>query len=124
MEVLLPSVDPNVITALAAAGGAITIKVVERWLGRRNDDTNEAERIRKELREELNRYRNDNIQLEKELDQMRVKYWKHKKLYDSDEIRVSDLQTEIITSALQIKTLGETVQSLQDAIEKLQKNYE
>jgi uncharacterized protein (DUF3084 family) len=122
MPVPLHTVDPNVTTALAAAGGAILIKIVERWLGRRNETNNEAERIRKELREELTRYRTDNIRLEKEVDEWRTKYWKSKKLHDSDEIRIDELESEVSGGAVQIKSLSDSVQNLLDDVKRLQED--
>jgi predicted nucleic acid-binding Zn-ribbon protein len=120
MPVTLPTVDPNVMTAVAAAGGAILIKVVERWLGRRNENNNEAERIRKELREELTRYRSENIRLEKELDEWRTKYWEKKKLYDSDELRINELESEVSGGAAQIRHLTDVVEHLMDDVKKIQ----
>jgi len=123
MQIVLPTVDPAVMTALAAAGGAILIKVIERWLNRRSEDNNEAEKIRKELREELIRYRSENIRLEKELDELRIKYWERVKLYDSDEIRINELEAEVSGGAAQIRTLVDTVQQLQDDIKRLNEPY-
>lgn len=119
MPVTLPTVDPNVTTAIAAAGGAILIKIVERWLGRRNENNNEAERIRKELREELTRYRTENIRLEKELDDLRTKYWSNKRLHDSAETRINDLESEVSDGAILIQQLSDSIYHLQDDVKRL-----
>jgi len=116
----LPSVDPNVTTAVAAAGGAILIKIVERWLNRRNDNSAEAERIRKELREEVNRLRADNIRLERDADEWRAKYWSKKRLYDSDEIRINDLESEVSGGVALIRSLNDKVEGLEKEVKKLQ----
>lgn len=116
----LPSVDQNVTTAVAAAGGAILIKVAERWLNRRNDHNVEAERIRKELREEVNRLRADNIRLEHEADEWRTKYWNKKAMYDYDEIRINDLESEVSGGVAMIKSLNDKVDVLEKEVKRLQ----
>lgn len=118
---VLPTVDPNVTTAVAAAGVAILIKIVERWLNRRTDNNAEAERLRKELREEVSRLRADNIRLEKEADEWRTKYWNKKALYDSDEIRINDLESEVSGGAALIKNLTDKVEGLEREIGGLEK---
>ena len=120
MPVPFSTVDPNVTTAIAAVGGAILIKLVEKWIGRRNDSMIEGERLRTELRAEIDRYREDNIRLERELAEWRSKYWEKRNGYDSDEIRISELETEVTDGAVQIKTLTDVVQHLQDDIKRLQ----
>ena len=118
---VLPTVDPNVTAAVAAAGGAILIKIVERWLSRRNDHSAEAERLRRELREEVIRLRADNIQLKKEADEWRTRYWNKKALYDSDEIRINDLESEVSGGAAMIKNLNDKVDGLEKEISGLEK---
>lgn len=117
---VLPTVDPNVTTAVAAAGGAILIKLVERWLSRRSDNSAEAERLRQELREEVLRLRADNIRLEKEVDEWRTKYWNKKALHDSDEFRINELESEVSDSLNLIQSLTDKVDELQVELKKLQ----
>lgn len=115
----LPTVDSNVTTAIAAAGGAILIKIVEKWLSRRNETRTEAERIRAELREEVNRYREDNIRLEKEINEWKTKYWNKKRMHESDELRIEELESDVHDGASRIDTLTNTLRSLQDDVNRL-----
>lgn len=89
----LTTLDPTTLGVIAAAVGAVVVKIAEKWLGRRSesaleaervraelraenlDSTSEAERLRAELRVENTLLRSDNIRLRKDADEWREKYW-------------------------------------------------
>lgn len=77
-------IDPNVVTALAAAGGAILMKLIEKWLARQSETFSQAQKIREELRTEIDRLNTDNIRLRKELDQWKNRYWNIRSHEDDD----------------------------------------
>lgn len=91
----LPPIDNNVLAALAAAGGAVFVKVVEKWASKRNDSFSEGERIRGELRQEIDNLRKEIVSLKKEADEWRSKYWHEMERGTTDEHRISELEKEI-----------------------------
>ncbi len=91
----LPQIDNNVLAAIAAAGGAVFVKFVEKWASKRNDSFSEGERIRGELRHEIEKLKIEVAELKKEADAWRKKYWEEVERGTTDEHRISELQKEV-----------------------------
>ena len=91
----LHPIDNNVLAAIAAAGGAVFVKVVEKWASKRNDSFSEGERIRIELRIEIDKLKTEMISLKKEADEWREKYWASIERETTDEYRIEELQKEV-----------------------------
>jgi DNA polymerase III delta prime subunit len=90
-----PDIDNNVLAASAAAGGAVFVKIVEKWASKRNDSFSEGERIRSELREEIEILKTEVAFLKKEANEWRTKYWEAIERGDTDEHRIKELQREV-----------------------------
>jgi len=91
----LANIDANVLAAIAAAAGAILLKIIEKWTIRRSETLNDAARIRNELRADIIRLREENTQLEKEVNEWHEKYWAAKSLHESDELIISSFEVGI-----------------------------
>lgn len=94
----VPSVDDqNVFAAIAAASGAIIVKIVEKWIDKhhKNDSSSqEAERIREELRDELTRLRSETERLRIESDDWRKKFWDEYENKLECDIRIQQLEAD------------------------------
>jgi hypothetical protein len=91
----LSQIDNNVLAAFAAAGGAVFVKVVEKWASKRNDSFSEGERIRSELRDEIDKLKTEVALLKKEADEWRTKYWSSIERETTDEHRIVELEREV-----------------------------
>jgi peptidoglycan hydrolase CwlO-like protein len=91
----LREIDNNVLAALAAGGGAVFVKIVEKWASKRNDSFSEGERIRSELRHEIDKLKAEIVLLKKEADVWRTKYWESVEKETTDEHKIEELQREI-----------------------------
>jgi phage shock protein A len=70
---ILPTNALEGLIAAALGGGAV--RLLDKLLARRNENFNEAERLRAELREELETLRTDIIRLEQEVESWKQRYW-------------------------------------------------
>ena len=91
----LPQIDNNVLAALAAAGGAVFVKLAEKWASKRSDSFNEGERIRAELRQEIDKLKQEITFFKKEADDWRTKYWAAMEQASTDEYRILELEREV-----------------------------
>lgn len=120
----LPSVDANVIAAIAAAGGAITIKLIEKWAIRRSENLIDAQRIRDELRSEITRLRDENIRLQTEALTWHNKYWEVKELQDSGETLIDSLKADRDVHVERIKILESQLHQDRKDIDELEDNVD
>lgn len=124
MTFSLTSIDANVLAAIAAAGGAILLKIVEKWTIRKSETMNDAARIRNELRSDITRLREENIQLEKEVNEWHEKYWAEKSLHDSDEMLIRTFKTEVSDGINRIKQLESDLMADRKNISELENDLE
>jgi len=115
----ISTIDPNVLAGIAAAGGAIVIKIVEKWMSKDTEDEAEAKNIRSELRMEIQRLHDENIRLEKDNQQWRHKYWEQKNLHDSDEVEITSLHALKEERIKEIEDLETVVKQLNIDVSKL-----
>jgi hypothetical protein len=106
MTFQMPLIEQNTIAVIVAGLSAIVVKLIERWSKQPVKEeplvTNfhqtaleEAEQIRKELREEIERHQEDKEKLRKEADKWRAKYWATQSGTETEGRRVGELETEI-----------------------------
>jgi chromosome segregation ATPase len=126
----LPSVDANVLAAIAAAGGAITIKLIEKWAIRRSENLIDAQKIRDELRSEITRLRDENIRLHTESLSWHNKYWEIKELQDSGETLIDSLKADRDIHVERIKVLEsqlhqdrKDIDELEDDVDELRQTF-
>lgn len=72
---MLGGLDPAWIALIGTLCGGIGLKVLEHWLGRNKFKTDEATRIREELRTDMTALRTENKELERQVDEWRLKYY-------------------------------------------------
>lgn len=107
MTFQMPPIDQDTVAVIVAGLSAIIVKLIERW-SKESTKTEtpvvvdlhvaalgEAELIRKELREEIERHQDDKDKLRKEADKWRAKYWSTQSDVETSTRRVGELQTEI-----------------------------
>ena len=85
--------DPAWIALIGTVTGGVGLKLVEHWLGRNKVKTDDAARLRDELRIEITTQREEIKQLESDVDKWREEYYNLRDKY-------INLQTEL-TMALQ-----------------------
>jgi hypothetical protein len=105
MTNFLHNIDTNVLVALTAAGGAVLVKLVEKWASHKNNSFVEGERIRNELRLEINLLK-EKIH---EADDWKTKYW--------------DMLQKHNVYVHKIHELEQTVELLQSGIEEWKTKY-
>ena len=113
--------NQNVLAASIAAGGAVLVKVVEKWMERRAKEKSneelydEGERIRKELRQDVDRLQDENERLRTDSDKWRAKFWKTQ---NEESTRIKELESELERLYLVIDSLrsGEGFQGRDDSI--------
>jgi len=115
----ISTLDPNVLAGIAAAGGAIVIKIVEKWMSKSSEDEAEAKTIRSELRMEIQRLHDENIRLEKDNQDWRQKYWELKNVHDSDEVEITSLTSIKNERLRQIEDLETVVNQLNIDVSKM-----
>jgi peptidoglycan hydrolase CwlO-like protein len=91
----LTDMNTTAVAAIIAAVGAVLVKVIEKWASNRNESFNEGERIRKELRDEIESMKDDVTELKREANEWRQKYWTSVHRERTDEYRIEELETEI-----------------------------
>jgi len=96
MTFSLAAIDANVLAAIAAAGGAILVKIVEKWAIRRSETLSDASRIRDELRTDIIRLRKENQDLETEALSWHEKYWDVKTVHESDKAIQNEFRLEVL----------------------------
>jgi chromosome segregation ATPase len=124
MTYAIADIDANVLAAIAAAGGAILLKIVEKWTIRRSETLSDAARIRDELRADITRLRDENLQLEKEVNEWHEKYWTEKSLRDSDELLINAFRMEVSGGLNRIKQLETNLDTDRTDIADLEKDLE
>ena len=124
MNFTLAAIDANVLAAIAAAGGAILLKIVEKWTIRRSETLNDAARIRNELRSDIMRLREENIQLEKEANDWHEKYWEAKSIHESDELRISEFKVEVSNGLIRMEQLESNLNADRTNIAELERDIE
>jgi predicted RNase H-like nuclease (RuvC/YqgF family) len=101
--------NQNVLATIIAAGGAIFVKIIEKWMEHNEEQKTEntyaeGERIRQELRVDVERLHDENEKLRNESDKWRAKYWRTQ---TQESGRIEDLKAEIERLCLIIDHLRE-----------------
>lgn len=71
----MAGLDPAWIALIGTLCGGLGLKLLEHWLGRSKVKLDEATKIRTELRDEVTTLRAENKELEKQVDEWRMKYY-------------------------------------------------
>lgn len=93
---LISSIDPAWIALIGTLCGGLGLKITEHWLGRSKHKTDDAAKIRDELRIEITSQREEIKALEVEVDRWRSDY------YDLRDAHIK-LQTELTLALQKIK---------------------
>lgn len=107
----MPAIDPAWIALVGTLCGGLGLKVVEHWLGKSKDKSDEATKLRNELREQIDDLRKEIKDLELERDQYRNDY------YDLRDKYVAQT-TELTLALSDIKKQAETAQNAAKSIER------
>lgn len=75
MTLLMPVLDNTTIGLLAASGGAVVVKVIDKLLEKRGEYLKEGQVIREELRKNLDMSHEELELSRREADMWRKKYW-------------------------------------------------
>lgn len=97
------ALDPAWIALIGTVCGGVGLKVAEHWLGRNKVRTDDAARIRDELRMEITAQREEIKQLEDAANKWREEYFNLKEKY-------INLQTELTLALANIKHEAETAE--------------
>ena len=95
--------DPAWIALIGTIVATVGVKLLERWLGTKDRNTADAAQIRSELKVQLQDARNEINDLEREIDQWRVKYYEVLEQLVAKKIELQNALNEIklLTSATQ-----------------------
>lgn len=88
--------DPAWIALIGTVTGGVGLKVLEHWLGRNRVRTDDATRLRDELRTEITSLREENRQMEADVDKWREEYYNLRDKY-------INLQTELTLALEKIR---------------------
>ena len=96
MTFTLAAIDANVLAAIAAAGGAIFVKIIEKWAIRRSETMSDASRLRDELRTDIIRLRKENQDLESEALLWHEKYWTVRTIHENEKAAQHEFRLEVL----------------------------
>lgn len=88
--------EPTVVALIGSAFGAVALKVTEHFLSKEENETNEGNRIRDELRMQIADQRADIEKLEKEVDKWKDMY------FDLRQTHL-DVQSELLLNLKKLK---------------------
>jgi hypothetical protein len=91
----IPQLDTNAIAVLASIAGGIVVKLIEKWAVNRNNSFSEGEKIRNELRLEVDKLRKDIETSHTAVDIWRGKYWDSVERETTDEHKIEELSVEV-----------------------------
>lgn len=103
------ALDPAWIALIGTLCGGVGLKLAEHWLGRNKVRTDDAARIRDELRLEITTQREEIRQLELDANKWREEYFNLKEKY-------INLQTELTLALARIKTEAVEAESKAQAL--------
>lgn len=72
---MLFGLDPAWIALIGTIIATVGVKILERWLGKKDRNSTDAAQIRSELREQITTAKEEIRRLEDELDEWRAKYY-------------------------------------------------
>lgn len=105
------AIDPAWIALIGTVCGGVGLKAAEHWLGRNKVKTDDAARIRDELRMEITAQREEIKQLEDAANKWREEYFNLKEKY-------INLQTELTLALHKIKAEAETAEKKAEVLEQ------
>lgn len=112
---MFAGIDPAWIALIGTIIATVGVKLIERWLGRKDRSTSDAAQIRSELKEQVASYKEEIRRLEDEVDEWRAKY------YATMEELVAK-RIELQNTLDQVKRLTEEAQKQAQAAQDLIKD--
>jgi len=114
---LFPHLDPAWIALIGTIIATVGVKLLEKWLGKRDKQVDDATQIRSELREQVTSLKTDIKELEDEVEEWRSKY------YDTRE-ELAMKRLELQQALEQITRLTEELKSRADKAQQIIKDVQ
>lgn len=111
MAVVEAALDPAWIALIGTIFGGVGLKMAEHWLGKNRVKTDDASKIRDELRLQITAQKEEIRDLEEQVDKWRSDYYALRDKY-------SELQTELTLAVAQIKSRAEEARVVSEALDK------
>lgn len=90
----LQTISPELVAAIAAAIGAVVVKIFEKWMSNRNNQKS-IETLQNYHKQELDSLREELDKANKNISKWQKKYWEATSMTDSDEHKIDELTKKV-----------------------------